>query len=185
MNETLKVINSRRSIRSYKSEQISAEEMQAILIAGLYAPSAMNLQKWHFTVVQNKTMLDKLKRLLKAEMLHCGNDFMEKRAQDPDFVAFYDAPTVIILSADEHSGAAPIDCGAAAENMALAAESMNIGSCVMTSSALLFSSAQGEALEQELGIPAGYRHVLAVAFGYKNGEIPAAAPREKDLVNYI
>ena len=184
MNETLKVINNRRSIRSYKSEQIPDSDLQSIVNAGLYAPSAMNLQKWHFSVVQEEAMLAKLRRMLKEEMLHCGNDFMAARASDPDFVGFHNAPTIIFLSADEKAGHAQIDCGAAAENIALAAESLNIGSCLMTSSNLIFESEQGDALKQELGIPQGYKHICAITLGYK-AEAPSASPRGENLVNYI
>ena len=59
VNETLKIIKQRRSIRSFKDEQIKDEELQAVLEAGLYAPNAGD-QAWHFTVIQNKEMLDRL-----------------------------------------------------------------------------------------------------------------------------
>ena len=58
-NETLKIIKKRRSIRSFKDEQIKEEELQAVLEAGLYAPNAGD-QAWHFTVIQNKELLDRL-----------------------------------------------------------------------------------------------------------------------------
>ena len=59
INETLKIIKQRRSIRSFKDEQIKEEELQAVLEAGLYAPNAGD-QAWHFTVIQNKELLDRL-----------------------------------------------------------------------------------------------------------------------------
>ena len=59
VNETLKIIKQRRSIRSFKDEQIKEEELQAVLEAGLYAPNAGD-QAWHFTVIQNKELLDRL-----------------------------------------------------------------------------------------------------------------------------
>ncbi|WP_269849065.1 nitroreductase family protein [Methanosarcina horonobensis] len=59
VNETLKTIKQRRSIRSFKDEQIREEELQAVLEAGLYAPNAGD-QSWHFTVVQNRELLDRL-----------------------------------------------------------------------------------------------------------------------------
>ena len=59
VNETLKIIKQRRSIRSYKDEQITEEEFKAVLEAGLYAPDAGG-QAWHFTVIQNKELLGRL-----------------------------------------------------------------------------------------------------------------------------
>ena len=60
MRSTLDVIKERRSIRKFKPEQIKEEELQAIIEAGLYAPSAINKQSWNFTVIQNKEILDEL-----------------------------------------------------------------------------------------------------------------------------
>jgi nitroreductase len=59
VNETLKIIKQRRSIRSFRDEQIKEEELQAVLEAGMHAPNAGD-QAWHFTVVQNRELLDRL-----------------------------------------------------------------------------------------------------------------------------
>jgi len=185
MNEALQVIYNRRSIRKYKSEQVPEAELKEILTAAINAPNAGNRQQWHFTVVQNKAVLDKVKSVMKENMLNSGLDFMVKRASEPGFVAFFDAPLLIIISGDEKSKFSGIDCGAAAENIALAAESLNIGSCLMTSSEFLFAGERGNELMKELGIPDGYRHVCAVTLGYKEGENPPAKPRNEEVINYI
>lgn len=68
MNEVLKTLKGRRSIRAYLPDQIPNEDLQAILEAGIYAPTAHNDQPWHFTVIQNKEKLqyisDKSKELM-------------------------------------------------------------------------------------------------------------------------
>ena len=51
MNEALRVICNRRSVRQYKAKQITDIELNQILDAALSAPNAMNQQKWHFTVI--------------------------------------------------------------------------------------------------------------------------------------
>jgi len=183
-NQTIQTILTRRSIRQYKPEQISDEELEEILCAAMYAPSARNQQAWHFTVVQNKAALAMMKTALKEGMLTSGVEFLMNRASDPDFVAFHNAPTLIVISADAQVGGA-IDCGAAAENIALAAESLGIGSCLMASSEMAFKSPLGEDLRTELGIPQGYEHVCTVALGYKDCEQPPAKPRRDNLVNYV
>ena len=58
MNEVLKAIRDRRSIRSYEPEQITDEQLQALLDAALQSPTARNTQQWHFSVVQNRALLD-------------------------------------------------------------------------------------------------------------------------------
>ena len=59
-NEVIKAIMDRRSIRAFKPEQISDAEINTILQAGIFAPSAMNQQNWHFTVVQNQELLNEI-----------------------------------------------------------------------------------------------------------------------------
>ncbi len=184
MNETIKIIKNRRSIRKFKEKQVTDSELQEILDCALHAPNARNQQKWHFTVIQNKDMLDRMKRIIKENMMNSGVDFLAKRASDPNIRIFDDAPTVILITADEKARFVQIDCSAAAQNILIAAESLNIGSHIMTSSELLFASEKGNELKRELGVPDGYYHICTIALGYKD-ENPAAKPRRKDVINYI
>jgi nitroreductase len=145
----------------------------------------MNQQKWHFTVVQDKVMLERMIAIIKENMINSGNEMLANRASVPGYNTFHNAPTVILISADEKARFVQIDCGAAAQNIALAAESLLLGSCIITSSAYLFASAKGEELKIKLGIPHGYSHVCSVALGYKEGANPVAPPRNDNVINYI
>jgi nitroreductase len=184
MNETIKVIKNRRSIRKFKEEQISDSELQEILDCALHAPNAGNQQKWHFTVIQNRDMLERMERILKENMLNSGVDFLAKVASDPNIRIFGNAPTVILITADERARFVQIDCAAAAQNILVAAESLNIGSHIMTSSEFLFASEKGDELKRELGVPDGYNHICTIALGYKD-ENPAPKQRRRDVINYI
>ncbi len=68
MNEVLKAIKSRRSIRKYRSEQIKQEELEMIIEAGIYAPSGHNLQPWRFTVVQDRKVIEHINDISKKLM---------------------------------------------------------------------------------------------------------------------
>lgn len=68
MNETIKSILGRRSVKEYRPEQIKAEELEMIILAGRYAPSGMNRQPWLFVVIQNKDELIKIKETLQKNM---------------------------------------------------------------------------------------------------------------------
>jgi nitroreductase len=184
MNETIEVIKRRRSIRRYKPEQIPDAYLQEILDCALLAPNARNQQKWHFTVIQNKEMLNKMASIMKESMLNSGIAFLAERAKDPNFNPFGGAPTVILITTDKTAHFAEIDCALAAENILIAAESLGLGSLIMTSTELLFKSEKGEELKKELGVPEGYEHVCVVALGYKD-ENPPAKPRRKDVITYI
>ena len=83
MNPTLQTILSRRSIRNYQPQQISDEQLEAILQAGLFAPSAMNEQAWKLAVVQNPKTLGQLA------------DAMAVTGRDSN--PFYNAPTLIVV----------------------------------------------------------------------------------------
>ena len=63
MKEIQDIIINRRSIRKYKPEPVSKEEIEKLLQAAMYAPSANNLQPWHFIVVSERVILDKITHL--------------------------------------------------------------------------------------------------------------------------
>ena len=85
MNETLTSIKNRRSIRKFKPEQIGEKELEAIMEAAIYAPSAMNQQKWHFTVIQNPEILAKLVKTTREKLLKSPIEFFRER-EGRDFV---------------------------------------------------------------------------------------------------
>jgi len=184
MNETIEVIKRRRSIRKFKPEQIPDKYLQEILECAILAPNARNQQKWHFTVIQNREMLNRMANVMKECMLKSGIAFLVQRAKDPNFNPLWNAPTVILITADKTARFAEIDCALAAENILIAAESLGLGSIIMTSTEFLFKSEKGEQLKKELGVPEGYEHVCIVALGYKD-ENPPPKPRRKDVINYI
>jgi len=185
MNETISTILNRRSIRAYKPEQIKAEDLQLILKAGMFAPSAMNQQSWHFTVVQNQEMLQKINQTLRGVFLKSGNKRFEDMAKSEKFNAFYNAPTLIIVSGDEKAIAPQCDCTLAMGNMFLAASSVGIGSCWIHALNQLGNTEEGNTLISALGIPQGNKIFTSGVFGHAAVEAPAAAPRKENTVNII
>jgi nitroreductase len=128
MNKVIEAIKSRRSIRKYLPEQLKDGELQAILEAGNYAPSAHNEQSWHFTVIRNKELLDRMSAKAKEAMAAQGTDWVKTMGGNKDFHLFYHAPAVIVVSMRKAALSPLVDCAAAIENMLLAAESLDIGS---------------------------------------------------------
>lgn len=186
MNETMEVIKNRRSIRSYKDEQIPEKSLQAIMEAGLYAPSANNQQSWHFTVVQNKRLLRELNNETKAVLAESDNPFLRKIGNSEEMDIFNGAPTVIIVSGKEGDNSSVVECAAASENMLIAAQSLGISSCYIISISYLFGGSEAAYFSEKIGIPEEYRVYNAILLGYsKNEDIPQAAPRKEGCVNYI
>jgi nitroreductase len=184
MNETLKTILSRRSIRRYNQEQITEEELKTILEAGSFAPSAMNQQSWHFTVVQNSEKLKKINEASKAVLSRMGSGPAVDRMKIENFSVFYSAPTLIIVTGDSKAIAPQNDGSLALGNMLLAAESLGVGSCWIHALSHVFNSQEGKALKLELGIPEAYDFVGSGAFGYKAMEQPSPSPRKEGAVNF-
>lgn len=170
MNETIRTLLTRRSIRSYKPEIVPHEALEQIVECGRFAATAMGCQPWHFTVVTDRALLDKISAA-------CG---------DPENDTFRGAPCAIIVSAEKSNEMfGDIDCANATENMAVAAKALNLGSCYIASFRRAFESAEKEKLLRALSIPAGYRPTLALAVGYALEEPKERAPRREGTVNWV
>jgi len=183
-NQTIKHIKNRRSIRAYTQEKPSQKDMLAIIECGLYAPSGKNLQPWHITVIQNQGMLDKMTELYKEELKAAGGDFAKMVEENPEFKLFFGAPAAVIVSGDEKSEYSAIDCAAAVENMMIAAESLDLGTCWIQTNMVLFEGVKGRELMKLLGIPEGYKPLYTFSLGYP-AEKPEAKPRREDTVKFI
>jgi len=185
MKETLKVIRDRRTTRKFKAKQIKEEELQAILEAGIYAPSASNKQSWNFTVIQNAELIEELNIEAKEAAKNFPEESLKKMANNDKFNAFYGAPTVIIVSGDDNGLLPQADCAAATENMLIAAEALDIGSCWNGFVSILFNSEKGVKYKSKLNLPDGYTPYYAVLLGYKDVKISNAPERKSNSVQYI
>ncbi|GAA0732035.1 nitroreductase [Clostridium oceanicum] len=185
MNDTLKAIMERRTTRKFKEDQIKEEEINTILKAGMYAPSAHNDQPWNFTVIQNKDLLNELNKESKEIAKTFPNETIKKMGHNEKLNIFYGAPTIIVISGRENAMMPQIDCAAATENMLIAAESLDIGGCWNGIVGFLFDSNKVEIYKEKLGIPEGYRPYYAIALGYKKVKITKALPRKENSIQYI
>lgn len=185
MNETIKNIVNRRSTRNFMPEQLKESDLQTILDAGIYAPSASNNQPWHFTVIQNKDILGRLGDAFKDIARKSDSEYLRKVGKNENFHVFYNSPTVILVSGDENNQSASVDCAAAVENMLIAAESLEIGSCWVGFIAYLFNSKEGAEFVKEVQIPKGFRQIHSVCLGYKKNKSSIAPSRKENTVNYI
>ncbi|NTW55681.1 MAG: nitroreductase family protein [Chlorobiaceae bacterium] len=187
MNETIQFILKRRSIRSYLQSQISENELQVILTAGSYAPTAMGQQPWHFIVLQNPELLDRLQVRSREMFALSGIPALEEMASDDRFNVFYEAPTLVIVSADKGAIAPVQDSVLAMENMMIAATSLGIGSCWVHSVMWLYEKGGGAGTFSELGVPLreGFAPYAAAVFGYSAQTWPEAGPRKPGFVSIV
>ena len=185
MNDTLRIIKERRTTRRFKPEQLKDEDLQAIIEAGLYAPSAHNEQSWHFTVIQNADLIRELNLETKNAGKNSPVEFIRRMSNNEQLDIFYGAPTIIIVSGQDDALMPEVDCAAATENMFIAAESLEVGGCWNGLVAILFKEPLVEEYKRKLHIPEGYTPYYAAVFGYKEKKISRALPRKENKVQYI
>lgn len=185
MSELIDIIKKRRSIRAYTGEQIKQEELDIILEAGTYAPSAAGMQLWHFTVIQNQQLLDEISIEGKKIYRSMDLEFLQNLGKNEAFHMFFHAPTVIVISGKVDSISPQSDCAVAAQNIMLAAETLGIGSCWVSAVPVLVQTEEGKRLIERLELPEGYAPYTSVTLGYKHSEIHKAAPRRDGMVSYI
>ena len=157
-NQVLETIKARSSARAYSGEEPTREEIEVILEAGLQAPTGMNRQEIRFSVVSGShpvlAELDEEKRRLRGQ---------EKQPHN----FYYEAPTLIFLSAEDGFKWSKVDAGIAVQNMALAAESLGLGNLII---GCVYDALHGEKKEyfsEALKIPEGYSFEIALAVGHK------------------
>lgn len=86
-NEILENIKARRSVRAYTGQQVSEEDLQAVLEAATYAPSGMHLETWHFTAIQNADKLTELNERIKGAFAKSDEPRLKERGRARRIVA--------------------------------------------------------------------------------------------------
>lgn len=179
MNSVIECILKRRSIRKYEKQQVEEEKLNQILECAKYAPSGKNRQTWHFTVVQNKNLIDEMAEDFR--IVSNGNSRMSSK----EYHVFYEAPTVIVVSAQDKQEYATADCASAVENILIAAESLGLGSCFICLAIKIFKpETMLEKYKEKLELPEGYTPIYCVSIGYPKEE-GKVHPRKENIVNYI
>ena len=171
-NEVLNAIKTRRSIRKYKAEQITDEQLDAILEAGTYAATGMGKQSPVIVVVQKPELIAKLSKMNAAVM---------GTTSDP----FYGAPTVLIVLADPERGTYVEDGSLVMGNLMLAAKDAGLGSCWIHRAKEEFESDWGRNLLRSLGVNGDYEGIGHCALGYADGDYPAAPARNEGRIFYV
>ena len=156
--ETTKAISLRKSVRSFKPEQISDEVLSTIIKAGFHAPVASNkYDTLHITIVQNAELLKQI-AIATSKMVY----EMIKVRKNMDF----GAKTLIIISSTPATmpGIEYANAACVLENMVLAATDQKIDSIIWGGAAAAIT--QDTLLKKTLEIPNGFSPVLCASFGF-------------------
>lgn len=176
-NEVIKTIMQRRSVRKYLDKQVEHAKLEVIAKCGVNAPSGMNAQPWAIRIVESKTWIDGIS----AEFVKKNKD---AAARDKNFKnMFRNAPNLIVIATPKGQGL--IDAGLLGENMILAAQSLDLGTCCLGGPVgFVQNSAEGKPYLEKLNLPEGYTIAYMIAVGYPD-ETPAAKPRDMNKIEYI
>ena len=157
------ILKNRRSVRKYTQQQVSDDQLDVILEAGLYAPSGMNTQNTIMVAVRDKETRDQLSRMNAAVM---GSE------NDP----FYGAPCVIVVLSEPERYTWLEDGALVMGNLMNAAYEMGLGSCWIHRAQQMFDSPEGKALLRKWGLREDLKGVGNCILGYPQ-EVPEARPR--------
>lgn len=172
-NPGLEILYNRRSIRKYHPEQIKNEELEAVLKAGMCAPTGMNQQSPIIVAVQNKDEIAYLSKL--------NAKIMGREDSDP----FYGAPTVLVVLADANNKNAMKDGSLVMGNLMNAAYAVGLGSCWINRATELFEMPEGKDLLKKWGIEGEYLGVGNCILGYPAQEHPTMKARKENYIYYI
>ncbi len=174
MNQILKNMITRRSVRAYKSDMVPKETIDAVIEAGTYAATGRGMQSPIIIAVTDKKLRDQLS-CLNAKIMGKAEDF------DP----FYNAPVVLIVLADKTKPTYLYDGSLVMGNLMLSAHALGLGSCWIHRAKEEFELDEGKAILKTLGIEGDYEGIGHCILGYANGTEPTAAPRKTNYVYYI
>ena len=173
MNETLKVLETRRSCRNFKPDMVKDDDLKAIIKAGTYAATGMGKQSPLIIAVTSKELRDEISEE-NRKIGGWGEGF------DP----FYGAPVILIVLANKDVPTYVYDGSLVMGNLMNAAESLGIASIWIHRAKEEFESDFGKALLAKLGIEGDYEGIGHCALGYAAEPSNAPAPRKDNYVYY-
>jgi nitroreductase len=171
MNPALENLMTRRSIRSYTAQAIPRGDLETIVDAARYAPSARNSQLWQFTVLRNKALLARLAGVIGDALCREGYDF-------------YNADTLILVSCPRDYSFGPEDSACALDNIFLAAHALGIGSVWINQLRGICDRPAVREVLDALGVPAGHVVFGMAALGYA-AAAPAVPDKKTDVVRWV
>lgn len=173
MNEVIRAMKERRSVRKFKAEVPKRQDIEAIIDAGLYAASGKGSQSPIIVAVTNKELREKI-----------SGDNCRIGGWQEGFDPFYGAPVILAVLADKERPTHVYDGALTIGNMMLAAHSLGLGSIWIHRAREEFEEEEYKKLLAELGVKGDYEGIGHCAIGYVDGEIPSAAPRKEGRVFY-
>lgn len=174
MNETLKVLETRRSCRNFKPDMVKDEELKAIIKAGTYAATGMGKQSPIIIAVTDKKLRDEI-----------SEENRKIGGWNEGFDPFYGAPVILIVLANKEVPTHVYDGSLVMGNLMNAAESLGVASIWIHRAKEEFESDFGKNILKKLGVDGDYEGIGHCAIGYAAEPAKDPVPRKADYVYYI
>ncbi len=174
MNETLKVLETRRSCRNFKQDMVKEDDLKTIVKAGTYAATGMGKQSPIIIVVRDKELRD----ALSEENRKIGG---WKEGFDP----FYGAPVILIVLANKEVPTHVYDGSLVMGNLMNAAQSLGVASIWIHRAKEEFDSDFGKSILKKLDVAGDYEGIGHCALGYASEPAKEPVARKSDYVYYI
>ena len=174
MNETLKVLESRRSCRNFKPDMVKEDDLKAIIKAGTYAATGMGKQSPIIIAVTDKKLRDEI-----------SEENRKIGGWQEGFDPFYGAPVVLIVLAKKDVPTHLYDGSLVMGNLMNAAESLGVASIWIHRAKEEFDSDFGKDILKRLGISDESEGIGHCALGYAAEPAKDPAPRKENYVYYI
>ena len=172
MNETMKTILSRRSIRKFSDKKVPEEILKDLVDAGMHAPSGMCRKTWQFTVVSNENMIKRLTDAIAKVLSRDGYDMYK--------------PTALIIPSNKRDSVFGVEDNACAlENIFLSAWSYGVGSVWINQLKNICDEPVIRQILREMDIPDDHIIYGLAALGFPDPNAPMPEYREIGEVRFI
>ena len=174
MNEIIKAMEERRSVRKFKPDMPKREYLEQILEAGLYAANGKGRQAVITIAVTQRELRDKIA----ADNCAIGG-------WEEGFDPFYGAPAILLVLARKDCPTGIYDGSLVMGNLMLAAHSLGLGSIWIHRAKEELEREDYQKLLANLGIEGEWEGIGHCAVGYLEGEPPKAAERKEGRVFWV
>ncbi len=177
-------IKGRRSVRCFTDEPVSKEQIEAILEAGIWAPTAMAREPWRFIIIEDQKLIKYVSDQTKVAVQQMMPPLAERYKTKEDIIC-YNAPVLILVCAEKDpqwSTMNLVDSVLAAQNMFLKAYELGLGTCYMGFVSLLNSKPD---ILKKIGIPENHELMVPFIIGHPKTKQGTSKRKKPNILKWI
>jgi nitroreductase len=177
-------IKGRRSVRCYTKEPVLKEQIEAILEAGVWAPTAMGREPWRFIIVEDEKLISYVSDETKVVVQQMRPALAERYKTKEDIIC-YNAPVLVLVCAEKDpqwNTLNLVDSALAAQNMFLKAYELGLGTCYMGFVSLLNSKPE---VLRKIGVPENCELMVPFILGHPETKQGTSKRKKPNILKWI